>query len=134
MANFTEERTKIAVQLEQARRLEAQLAAKMTRLNEDLTHVRAQIASLEASDQVYAGQPADPVVGEGSGDLSHMTIRQAILTVLEEAKPEPVRVRDLERKMTERGKRVAGGISVDLTAAKHAKEVLNPAWGYWTVP
>ena len=41
-----------------------------------------------------------------------MTIREAILTVLTEAKP----------------------VSVDLTALKQAGEVINPSWGFWTVP
>jgi hypothetical protein len=58
----------------------------------------------------------------------------AILTVLEEAKPEPIRVRDLDRMLAERGKKVQGDVSVDLTTLKQAGEVLNPSWGYWTVP
>lgn len=48
----------------------------------------------------------------GNGDLSRMTIREAILTVLTEAKP----------------------VSVDLTDLKQAGEVINPSWGFWTVP
>jgi hypothetical protein len=63
-----------------------------------------------------------------------MTIREAILTVLQEAKPTPVQVRALDRVLAERGKRVQGGVSVDLTVLKHAGEVLNPSRGYWTVP
>jgi hypothetical protein len=63
-----------------------------------------------------------------------MTIREAILTVLKAAKPEPVRVRDLDSMLAERGKKVQGGVSADLTALKQAGEVLNPSWGYWTMP
>jgi hypothetical protein len=134
MANFQQERGKIAVQLRPARQQEAQLVADITRLTTELTHVRARIASLEAEDQVYAGHAGNAVPGPGAGDLSNMTTREAILTVLGEAKPEPVRVRDLEKRMADRGKRVAGGVSVDLTSLKHAGKALNPAWGFWTVP
>lgn len=63
-----------------------------------------------------------------------MTIREAVLTVLAEARPEPVRVRDLDRMLEQRGKKVQGSVSVDLTSLKQAGEVLNPSWGYWTVP
>jgi hypothetical protein len=99
-----------------------------------LTHVRARIASLKAEDQTYASAAGSQSLVAGSSDLSHMTIREAILTVLTEAKPAPVRLRDLDRMLAERGKKVAGGVSVDLTALKDARKVLNPSWGYWTVP
>lgn len=91
-------------------------------------------ASLKAEDQTYASAAEGRPTTAGSGDLSRMTIREAILAVLAEAKPEPVRVRDLDRMMAERGKKVQGGVSVDLTTLKQAGEVLNPSWGYWTVP
>ncbi len=69
-----------------------------------------------------------------AGDLAHMTIREAVLTVLTEARPRPIRLRDLDRILEERGKKVQGGVSVDLTSLKQAGAVTNPSWGYWTVP
>jgi len=45
-----------------------------------------------------------------------------------------VRLKDLERTLAARGKRAAGGLSVDLNTLKGNREVLNPSWGYWTVP
>ena len=99
----------------------------------ELTRVRARIASLRAEDQTYAAASGSQPIDAGNGDLSRMTIRQAILAVLTEAKPEPVRLRDIERIMAARGKKAQGGISVDPTAMK-GREVLNPSWGYWTVP
>jgi predicted Zn-ribbon and HTH transcriptional regulator len=60
-------------------------------------------------------------------DLSRLTIREAILTVLTEAKPKPVQVRELARILEKRGKKVQGGPSVDLTTLKQAGEVLNPS-------
>jgi hypothetical protein len=130
-SNFQQERDKIAVQLEQARQQAVQLTGEVDRLTAELTRVRARIASLEAEDRVYAGHP---VSGPGAGDLSHMTIEKAVLTVLGEAKPRPMRLRDLDRILAERGKPVAGGVSVDLTSLKNAGKVLNPSWGHWTVP
>ena len=64
----------------------------------------------------------------GNGDLSRMTIREAILTVLTEAKPEPARTRDLDRTLTGRRKKVQGGVSVDLTAQEniHAVVIFAP--------
>ena len=95
---------------------------------------RARIASLKAADQTFASAVAGSPTPGSNGDLSRMTIREAILAVLTEAKPEPVRTRDLDRILTERGKKVQGGVSVDLTTLKQAGEVLNPRWGFWTVP
>jgi hypothetical protein len=66
--------------------------------------------------------------GHGSGYLSRMTSREAILAVLQEAKPEPIRVRDLDRMLAERGKKIQGGVSVDLTTLKQAGEAINPSW------
>jgi hypothetical protein len=60
--------------------------------------------------------------------------RRRLSPHLSEAKPAPVRLKDLERTIAARGKRVAGGLSVDLNTLKVNKEVLNPSWGYWTVP
>jgi chromosome segregation ATPase len=132
--NFQEERDRIAAELTDARQRESQLAAEIGQLTADLTRVKARIASLEAEDRVYAGQTGNLASAPGTGDLSRMTIRKAILTVLGEAKPEPLQLRDLERTMADRGKRVSSGVSVDLNALKSAGEVLNPSWGYWTVP
>jgi hypothetical protein len=134
MTSFREEREQIALQLTQARAHEARLAEEVSRITEDLTHVRARIASLEARDRVYAGPPGAPGSEAATGDLSGMTAREAIRTVLAEARPEPMRLRDLEQALAGRGKRIAGGLSVDLTSLKYAGEVLNPARGYWTVP
>jgi hypothetical protein len=135
VAKFQAERDKIAAELAEARRRQAALTAELDELTVELTHVRARIASLEAEDRVYSGPASGPAVAApATGDLSHMTIRQAILTVLDEAKPAPIRLRDLEQMMAVRGKRVAGGLSVDLNTLKGNKEVLNPSWGYWTVP
>jgi hypothetical protein len=128
VADFREERQRIAKDLVGAREEEDRLTAQLTR-------VRARIASLKAEDQTYASAEAGrPTAVAAHGDLSRMTIREAILTVLTEAKPEPVRVRDLDRILAERGKKVQGGVSVDLTTLKQAGEALNPSWGYWTVP
>ena len=134
MPNFQEERDRIAAELAEARQREAQLAAEVGQLTADLTRVKARIASLEAEDRVYAGQTGNLASAPGTGDLSHMTIRKAILTVLSEAKLEPMRLRDLEQIMASRGKRVTSGVSVDLSILKNSGEVLNPSWGYWTVP
>jgi hypothetical protein len=79
----------------------------------ELTRVRARIASLKAADQTFASAAAASPAPRSKGDLSRMTIREAILTVLAEVKPEP---------------------SVDLTTLKQADEVLNPRWDFWTVP
>jgi hypothetical protein len=133
MGSFQEERQRIAKDLAEAQAEEARLHGEVDRMTAELTRARARIASLKAADQTFAsavtGSPA-----AGNGDLSHLTIREAILTVLAEAKPEPVRTRDLDRILAERGKKVQGGVSVDLTALKQASEVLNPRWGFWTVP
>ena len=110
------------------------LLGEVDRLTAELTRARAQIASLQAADQTFASAAGSSPCVSGNGDLSRMTIREAILTVLTEAKPEPVRTRDLDRTLTERGKKVQGGVSVDLTALKQGGEVLNPRWGFWTVP
>jgi hypothetical protein len=131
MPNFDEERGKIAAKLERARQQEAQLTAEVDTRTQELTRVKARIASLEAEDRVYAGHP---ISAPGPGDLSHMTIEKAIVTVLSEAKPEPMRLQDLDQTLADRGKRVAGGPSVDLSDLKKAGKVLNPSWGYWTVP
>ena len=134
MESFHEDRQRIAAELAEAKEEEARLLIKADRVATELTRVRARIASLKAEDQTYAAAAGgDPSV-VGNGDLSHMTIREAILTVLTEAKPKLVRVRDLDRMMADRGKKVQGGPSVDLTTLKQAGEVLNPTWGYWTVP
>lgn len=134
MAIFMEERQRIAKDLAEAAAQEARLLAELDLVTAQLTRVRARIASLKAEDQTYASAAGDRSATAGSGDLSHMTIREAILAVLTEAKPEPVRVRDLDRMLAERGKKVQGGVSVDLTTLKQAGEALNPSWGYWTVP
>jgi hypothetical protein len=134
VTRFQEERQRIAKGLAEAEKEEARLLAEADRVATELTRVRARIASLRAEDQTYAAAVGSQPIDAGNGDLSHMTVRQAILTVLTEAKPEPVRVRDLDRIMAARGKKVQGGISVDLTAMKHGDKVLNPSWGYWTVP
>lgn len=131
---FHEERQRIAKDLAEAMDQEARLLAELDLATAQLTRVRARIASLKAEDQTYASAAGSHPATTGSSDLSRMTIREAILTVLEEAKPEPVRVRDLDRLLAERGKKVQGGVSVDLTTLKQAGEVLNPSWGYWTVP
>jgi chromosome segregation ATPase len=134
MRDFPEERQRIAVELAEAREHEARLSSEVERLTADLTRVRARIASLQAEDRVYAGQLGNQASATGVGDLSNMTIRGAILAVLNEVKPEPMRLRDLEQALADRGKRVSGGLSVDLTSLKSAKEVLNPRWGYWAAP
>jgi hypothetical protein len=134
MLNFQKERDKIATALVRAREEEARLLAEADRVNTALTHVRARIASLVAEDQTYAMATGGNLVGAANGDLSRMTISEAILTVLTEAKPELVRVRDLDNQLATRGKKVQGGVSVDLTSLKQAGKVLNPKWGYWTVP
>ena|SRR5260221_6896882 len=134
MENFQQDRERIAADLAAAREEEARLLVEADRVTTDLTRVRARIASLKAEDQTYAAAAGSHPIVVSNSDLSHMTIREAILTVLREAKPELVRVRDLDRTMAARGKEVAGGISVDLTAMKHSGNVLNPKWGYWTVP
>jgi hypothetical protein len=133
MISFQKERQRIAKDLAAARDEEARLQAEAERVTADLTRVRARIASLNAEDQTYAAA-AGSRPAAGNGDLSRMTIREAILTVLTEAKPEPVQLRDLDRMLAEWGKKVQGGVSADLTALKQAGEVLNPRWGYWTVP
>jgi len=117
-----------------AKEEEARLLVEADRVATDLTRVRARIASLKAEDQTYAAAVGSNPIVVGNSDLSHVTIREAILTVLTEAKPELVRVRDLDRTMAARGKKVHGGISVDLTSLKSVGKVLNPKWGYWTVP
>jgi len=134
MTSFQEERERIAVNLAQAHKEEAHLLAEVERVTAELTRVRARIASLKAEDQTYASAAGIRPAIVGSSDLSRMTVREAILTVLTEAKPESVRLRDLDRMLAERGKKVAGGTSVDLSSLKQAGEVLNPRWGYWTVP
>jgi hypothetical protein len=134
MSSFREERERIAKDLAEANDQEARLLAELDVATAQLTRVRARIASLKAEDQTYASAAGSRAATASSGDLSRMTIREAVLTVLGEAKPEPVRVRDLDRLLAERGKKVRGGVSVDLTTLKQAGEVLNPSWGYWTVP
>lgn len=134
MASFQEERQRIAKDLTEAKDQESRLLAELDLVTAQLTRVRARIASLKAEDQTYASAAGSRSSTAGNSDLSRMTIREAILTVLEEAKPDPVRVRDLDRKLAERGKKVQGGVSVDLTTLKQTGEVLNPSWGYWTVP
>lgn len=131
---FQEERQKIAKDLAEAEAEESRLLAEVERVTAELTRVRAYIASLKAADQTYAAATGSRPTAASNSDLSHMTIREAILTVLREAKPEPVRTRDLDRILAERGKKVQGGVSVDLSALKRAKEVGNPSWGFWTVP
>lgn len=120
--------------LAKAQKEEARLVAEVARVTADLTRVRARIASLRAEDQTYASAIGSRPAATNSGDLSRMTIREAILTVLTNAKPEPVPLSDLDRMLTDRGKKVAGGPSVDLSILKQAGEVLNPRRGYWTVP
>jgi hypothetical protein len=134
MPSFQEERERIAMNLAKAQKQEARLLAEVERVTAELIRVRARIASLKAEDQTYASAAGIRPAVAGSSDLSRMTIREAILTVLTETKPEPVRLRDLDRMLAERGKKVAGGASVDLSILKQAGEVLNPSWGYWTVP
>jgi chromosome segregation ATPase len=135
MTNFQAERQRIAKDLADIKDQESRLLGELDLVTAQLTRVRARIASLKAEDQTYASAIGSRhEATAGNSDLSRMTIREAILTVLEEAKPETVRVRDLDRILAERGKKVQGGISVDLTALKQAGEVLNPSWGYWTVP
>jgi len=134
MQTFQEERQRIANDLAEAKDQEERLQAELNLVTVQLTRVRARVAALKAEDEAYASAAGDHSATAVSSDLSRMTIREAILTVLEEAKPEPVRVRDLDRTLAERGKKVQGGVSVDLTTLKQAGEVLNPSWGYWTVP
>jgi len=134
MTNFTNERQNIAKDLAMAEGEEARLLAEVDRVTAELTRVRARIASLKAADQTFASAAGHHPAVAGNGDLSRMTIREAILTVLTEAKPERVRTRDLDRILAERGKKVQGGVSVDLTTLKQAGEVLNSSWGFWTVP
>ncbi len=134
MASFAEDRKRIAGELAEAREQETRLLAEADLVATSLTRVRARIASLRAEDQTYATASPPGASGGTTGDLAHMTIREAILTVLTEARPEPVRLRDLDRMLDQRGKKVQGGVSVDLTSLKQAGEVLNPSWGYWTVP
>jgi hypothetical protein len=134
MPSFKKERQGIAKDLADAQAEEEHLLGEVDRMTAELTRVRARIASLKAADQTFASAASDGPGQGGGGDLSRMTIREAILTVLTEAKPEPVRTRDLDRILTERGKKVQGGVSVDLTTLKQAEEVLNPRWGFWTVP
>jgi hypothetical protein len=134
MANFQEERQRIAKDLAEAKDQESRLLVELDLVTARLTRARARIASLTAEDRTYASAAGIRSAAAGDSDLSRMTIREAILIVLEEAKPEPIRVRDLDRALAERGKKVQGGVSVDLTALKRADEVLNPSWGYWTVP
>ena len=133
MTNFHEERQRITKDLARARKEEVRLLAELDRVTADLTRVRARIASLTAEDRTYASA-AGSRPAAGNGDLSRMTIREAILTVLGEAKPEPVQLRDLDRMLAERDKKVQGGVSADLSLLKQAGEVLNPRRGYWTVP
>lgn len=134
MAIFQEDRQRIAKDLAEAEAEEMRLLEKVDRMTAELTRVRARIASLKAADQTFASAAAGSPTPGSNGDLSRMTIREAILTVLTEARPEPVRTRDLDRILTERGKKVQGGVSVDLTTLKQSGEVLNPRWGFWTVP
>jgi hypothetical protein len=134
MASFQEDRQRIAKDLAQSQAEEMRLLEEVGRMTAELTRVRARIASLKAADQTFASAVAGSPAPRGNVDLSRMTIREAILTVLTEAKPEPVRTRDLDRILTERGKKVQGGVSVDLTTLKQADKVLNPRWGFWTVP
>jgi hypothetical protein len=134
MTSFNEDRQKIAKDLGEAQVEEVRLLEEADRMAAELTRVRARIASLKAADQTFASAAAGSPTAGIKGNLSRMTIREAILTVLAEAKPEPVRTRDLDRILTERGKKVQGGVSVDLTGLKQADEVLNPRWGFWTVP
>jgi hypothetical protein len=134
MIIFQEERQKIAKDLAEAQVEEMRLLEEMDRMTAELTRVRARIASLKAADQTFASAVAGSPTPGGNGDLSRMTIREAILTVLAEAKPEQIRTRDLDRILTEGGKKVQGGVSADLTTLKQAGEVLNPRWGFWTVP
>ena len=134
MTNFYEDRQRIAKDLAEAKDQESRLLAELDLATTQLTRVRARIASLTAEDQTYASAAGSRSAAAGNSDLSRMTIREAILTVLAEAKPEPVRLRDLDSTLDERGKKVQGGVSVDLTTLKQAGEVLNPSRGYWTVP
>jgi hypothetical protein len=134
MANFHEDRQRIAKDLAEAEDQESRLLAELDLVTTQLTRVRARIASLTAEDRTYASAAGGRWAAAGNSDLSRMTIREAILTVLAEAKPEPVRLRDLDSTLDERGKKVQGGVSVDLTTLKQAGEVLNPSRGYWTVP
>jgi hypothetical protein len=134
MADFSKDRQRITKDLAEAGAEEALLMAEIDRSTAQLTRVRARIASLKAEDGLFASAEGNRSTVTGERDLSHMTVREAILTVLTEARPKPIRVRDLDRMLAERGKKVAGGVSVDLTTLKQAGEVLNPSWGYWTVP
>ena len=134
MQGFQAERQRIAAELTAAQADETRLLADLEQLSTNITRVRARIASLQAEDHTYASAAGNQLTVVGNSDLSHMTIREAILTVLTEAKPELVRVRDLDHRLAARGKKVQGGPSVDLTQMKQAGLVLNPKWGYWTVP
>jgi hypothetical protein len=134
MSGFQEEREKIAVQLAEAREEEARLTVAADRLAGDLTRARARIASLAAEDHTYAMAIQNRVPSASSGDLSHLTIPKAILTVLGEVSPESLQVHELERRMAARGKKVSSGVSVDLTFLKSSGKVSNPARGYWAVP
>jgi hypothetical protein len=134
MLTFDEDRQRIAAQLEEARQQEAQLTAERIR-------VRARIASLEAEDRFYAGQsnsapPSDSAQPSDSApavdNLSHLTADKAIVTVLREAKPDLVRLQELDQTLRDRGKIVQGGCSVSLTSLKDRGFVNNPSWGYWT--
>jgi hypothetical protein len=134
MASFDEDRKRIAGELAEASEQEARLLAEADLVATALTRVRARIASLRAEDQTYATASSPAATAGAAGDLAHMTIREAILTVLTEARPKPVRLRDLDRTLEQRGKKVQGGVSVDLTSLKQSGDVINPTWGYWTVP
>ena len=134
MTSFDEERKRIAGELAEAREQEARLLDEADLVATSLTRVRARIASLLAEDHTYAAASSPETTGRAASDLAHMTIREAILTVLTESRPEPVRLRELDRMLEQRGKKVQGGVSVDLTSLKQAGEVINPSWGYWTVP
>jgi hypothetical protein len=134
MTSFQEDRQRITKDLAEAEAEEMRLLEEVDRMTVELTRVRARIASLKAADQTFASAVAGSPTPGSNGDLSRMTIREAILAVLTEAKPEPVRTRDLDRILTERDKKVQGGVSADLTTLKQAGEALNPRWGFWTVP
>jgi O-acetyl-ADP-ribose deacetylase (regulator of RNase III) len=102
----------------------------------DITLGREDILRVAASIPLGSAAAATGVSRSdaGKGDLSHLTIPKAIMAVLTGARPQPVQVHEIERQMAIRGKKIRGGISVDLTNMKSAGHVLNPTRGYWTVP
>lgn len=133
MPTFAGERQRISDELTSARAEAERLQAEADRATGDLVRARARVASLTAEYQTYAAAEAGAKQDDGR-DLSKLTAREAILALLREARPESVRLRDLDRQLVLRGKETAGGVSVELTELKQAGLVLNPKRGWWTVP